>query len=106
MEIRAPKLDAGDVLLWHVRTIHGSLKSQDKDRSRSSITAHAIPASHRFMQFQTRVLDVPVDHINGVQIWRPKDQAIMKNKLIMFVESYFPGPFHGLKKAAIRYLVN
>ena len=29
MEIRAPLLEAGDVLFWHARTMHGSLKSED-----------------------------------------------------------------------------
>lgn len=105
MEIRAPKLDIGDVLFWHAWTIHGSLNSQDEKKSRSSITAHAIPASHRFMQFQSRIIDVPTDTINKTHIWRPKDQASYRNRIIMFVESYFPGPFYALKNAAIKYLV-
>jgi phytanoyl-CoA hydroxylase len=104
MEIRAPLLEAGDVLFWHAWTMHGSLKSEDVT-SRSSITMHAIPASQRFHQLQTRIFEVPTDDLNGTKIWRPKDQAKMKNRLIMFVESHFPGPFYALKKAAIRTLV-
>lgn len=105
MEIRAPLLEAGDVLFWHAWTIHGSLNSQDSERSRSSITAHAIPSSHRFLQLQTRILDVPVDEINGTRLWRPKDQAKLINRCIMFAESFFPGPFYALKRAAIRFIV-
>ncbi|MFT4636064.1 MAG: phytanoyl-CoA hydroxylase [Arenicella sp.] len=103
MEIRAPLLEAGDVLFWHAWTMHGSLYSQDKT-SRSSITMHAIPSSQRFCQLQTRVFEVPTDDVNGTKIWRPKDQAVIKNRLIMFVESYFPGPFYALKRFAIRML--
>ena len=104
MEIRAPILEAGDVLFWHAWTMHGSLKSEDKT-SRSSITMHAIPSSQKFQQFQTRVFEVPTDDVNGTKIWRPKDQAKLKNRLIMFIESYMPGPFYLLKRFAIRMLV-
>ena len=84
--------------------MHGSLKSEDTT-SRSSITMHAIPSSQRFHQLQTRIFEVPTDDVNGMKIWRPKDQAKVKNRLIMFVESYFPGPFYALKRFAIRMLV-
>lgn len=104
MEIRAPLLESGDVLFWHAWTMHGSLKSEDIT-SRSSITMHAIPASQRFHQLQTRIFEVPTDDVNGTKVWRPKDQAKMKNRAMMFVESYFPGPFYALKRAAIRALV-
>lgn len=104
MEIRAPLLEAGDVLFWHAWTMHGSLQSKDVT-SRSSITMHAIPSSQRFHQLQSRVFEVPTDDVNGTKIWRPKDQAKMKNRLIMFFESYFPVPFYALKRFAIRMLV-
>jgi phytanoyl-CoA hydroxylase len=104
MEIRAPFLQAGDVLFWHAFTMHGSLRSEDKT-SRSSITMHAIPCSQKFQQLQSRVFEVPTDNVNGTSIWRPKDQAKIKNRIIMFVESYFPGPFYAIKRFAIRRLV-
>ena len=104
MEIRAPMLEAGDVLFWHSWTMHGSLKSEDKT-SRSSITMHAIPSSQKFQQFQTRIFEVPTDDVNGTKIWRPKDQAKIKNRLILLIESYFPVPFYLLKRLAIKMLV-
>lgn len=104
MEIRAPFLEAGDVLFWHAWTMHGSLKSEDVT-SRSSITMHAIPASQKFQQLQSRIFEVPTDSVNGTKIWRPKDQAKIKNRLIMLVESRFPGPFYALKKFAIKMLI-
>jgi phytanoyl-CoA hydroxylase len=101
LEIRAPVLNKGDVLLWNAWTIHGSLDSQDAERSRSSITCHVIPAGKKFLQLQTRVLDVPTDRINDVEIFRPKDLSRPRNRLVLFMESYFPGPFYWLKKQAI-----
>ena len=49
MTIKAPYLTAGDVLFWNSWTIHGSLDSQSKTHSRSSITMHAIPESHKIL---------------------------------------------------------
>lgn len=104
LEIRAPFLRAGDVLFWHAWTMHGSLKSEDVS-SRSSITMHGIPSSHRYQQLQSRIFEVPTDEVNGTKIWRPKDQAKLKNKLIMAIESYFPGPFYALKKLILRVVI-
>ncbi len=66
LEIRAPLLNKGDVLFWNAWTIHGSLDSQDLEHSRSSITCHAIPDSHRFLQLQTRILPLDLDVVNGI----------------------------------------
>jgi phytanoyl-CoA hydroxylase len=104
-EIRAPVLNRGDVLFWNAWTIHGSLDSRDPEYSRSSITCHAIPSSRRFLQLQTRVLDVKTEKINGAEIYRPKDLRSIKNRLILFVESRFPGAFYWLKKQAILYFI-
>lgn len=104
-EVRAPALREGDVLFWHALTIHGSLASHDIKRSRSSITCHAIPASHRFMQWHARIADVPTDEIEGVQIYAPKDLARARHRVVRAVEAVAPGPFYALKKAAIRAVV-
>jgi phytanoyl-CoA hydroxylase len=106
MPIRAPKLDKGDVLIWNAWTIHGSLKSNDGCSSRSSITCHAIKSSDLFLQLHTRKFDVPCDVINGVKIWRPKDQGKLKNRFILLIESSFPSLFYGLKRLAIKFLVS
>jgi phytanoyl-CoA hydroxylase len=101
-EIRAPKLEKGDVLFWNSWTIHGSLDSQDTDHSRSSITAHAIPARDKFLQLQMREHDLPTTLVNGVHVFRPKDLSDAKNRSILWIESTFPGAFHWLKRTAIR----
>lgn len=105
LAIRAPRLEMGDVLFWNSKTIHGSLDSQHASSARSSVTCHAIPARDRFKQMQARVVDLPTDRINGVEIFRPKDLARWRNRLILWVESRFPGPFYRLKQYAIRSLV-
>lgn len=104
-EIRAPILNKGDVLIWNAWTIHGSLDSQDTNQSRSSITCHAIPNKKRFLQLQTRVLDLPTESINGTPVYRPKDLSSLRNRAIFFVESRFPKLFYWLKKQAILYFM-
>jgi phytanoyl-CoA hydroxylase len=46
----APSLNAGDVLLWDSRTIHGSLATTAPDHSRSSLTAHFSSSGGRFIK--------------------------------------------------------
>ncbi len=102
MEVRAPKLDKGDVLIWNAWTIHGSLASHDVAQARSSITCHMIAAKDRFLQLQTRVLDLPTDMVNGAHVFRPKDQARPANRAMLWAESSFPGPFYWLKRQAVK----
>jgi phytanoyl-CoA hydroxylase len=105
LEIRAPFLQKGDILFWHAFTIHGSLDSQDEQHSRSSITCHAIPNSHRFLQLHSRVLDLPTDQVKGTRIFRPKDLARHRNRLIFAFESNFPRLFYAIKKSVVRYVI-
>lgn len=105
LEIRAPYLQKGDILFWHAFTIHGSLDSQHEHHSRSSITCHAIPNSHRFLQLHTRVFDLPTDTVQGVRMFRPKDLSKLKNRMIFTAETCFPKAFYSIKKAVVRYVI-
>jgi len=105
MPIIAPYLKKGDALFWNSRTIHGSLDTQDIQNSRSSITVHAIPSKDLFLQLQSRKIDIPTDKVNNAKIWRPKDQAKLKNRIILALESKFPGPFYTIKKTIINMMV-
>lgn len=105
LEIRAPMMNQGDVLFWNAWTIHGSLDSQDSHRSRSSITCHAIPNKRRFLQLQTRVLDVQTEKVKSAYLYKPKDLDVLKNRLIFFIESHFPTLFYWLKKRAVIYFM-
>jgi len=105
LEIRAPIMNAGDVLFWNALTIHGSLDSQDSAHSRSSVTCHAIPQRHKLLQLQARTIDVKTVAINGARVFRPKDLGMAKNRAIFLIESRFPGPFYWLKKRAILHMI-
>jgi phytanoyl-CoA hydroxylase len=105
LEVRAPKLDKGDVLFWNSWTIHGSLNSEDKLNSRSSITCHAIANRDLLLQRHSRLININCDEINEVSIYRPKDQAKLVNKSIFFIESTFPKIFYFLKYKAVKFLI-
>lgn len=107
LQIRAPKLNKGDVLIWNSWTIHGSLKqSIDSTNSRSSITCHAINQEDKFLQLHSMLHDLTCDNVNDVMIWRPKDLSKPINRLIFFIESYFPRFSYTLKNIAVRYRVS
>jgi len=105
LECRAPALNKGDIVFWNAWTIHGSLPTTMPDLSRRSLTAHFIPASQRFLQFQVNVKEPHFDTVEGALISRPKDQAKFLNRVVLFVESRFPGLFHAAKRAAIRLMM-
>ena len=105
MPIKAPYMATGDVLFWNSWTIHGSLDSQSKTHSRSSITMHAIAESHKLLQFHSRKINIPTDDLGSSLIYRPKDQSKFKNKLILATETYVPNIFYWIKKKAIKSLV-
>ncbi len=105
LEIRAPKLDKGDVLIWNARTIHGSLDSQDMERTRASITMHAIPAGHRFLQLQNRIVPLRLRSVNGVLVHHPKDLSEPLARLILWIEARLPWLFYSLKRMAVRLML-
>jgi phytanoyl-CoA hydroxylase len=102
LECRAPALNKGDVLFWSSKTIHGSMSTTQPERSRSSVTAHYIPVSTRFMQYQTRIKPLNISTINGMQVHTPKDLARPVQRLVMGLETRFPTAFTSLKRAAVR----
>ncbi len=104
MKVKAPYMNTGDVLFWNSKTIHGSLNSQSKTNSRTSITLHAIPESHKLLQFQKRLRNLTTDDLGNSLIHRPKDQSKLINKLIFTIESNFPKIFYWLKNHAIKSL--
>ena len=81
------------------------LYSQNKNFSRPSITMHAIPQSHKFLQFHSRKMYLQTDDLENSLIYRPKDQSKLKNRLILKFETHFPSFFYWLKKQAIKFLI-
>jgi len=102
LELRAPALEAGDVLFWSAKTVHGSLGTLQTERTRQSLTAHYIPKSHRYLSLQSFYKPLRLHEHNGIQVHCPKSQALLKNRVTLFVESYFPGPFYLAKRLAVK----
>lgn len=98
----APALWKGDVLFWAAKTIHGSLPTADPAHSRSSFTAHFIPESSRFLQYQSRIKPLKTRLINGLTVHHPKDLAKASNRAVFFVETRFPWLFQAAKKLVIK----
>jgi len=105
LECRAPALNKGDALFWSSKTIHGSLKTTQPEHSRSSLTAHFIPRSMEFLQWQTRIKPLHLKDINGVMVHCPKDQNRWHNRLIMALETSFPKTFQMAKKLVVKALL-
>jgi phytanoyl-CoA hydroxylase len=102
LELRAPALAAGDVLFWNAKTIHGSLGTHGTTNTRQSLTAHYIARSHRFLQLQSRIKPLALSEHNGILVHCPKDQQRLQNRVTLFVESRFPGPFYLAKRLAVK----
>lgn len=105
LKIKAPYLKKGDLLLWNSKTIHGSLNSQSKAYSRSSITFHAIPESHNFLQFQSIVKNINVSDLGNSLIYRHKNQSKLLNRIIFKLESSFPKTFYYIKNKIIKFVI-
>lgn len=99
---KAPYLDKGDVLFWNSKTLHGSLNSQSKIFSRSSITLHAIPANEKFLHWHNHFIKTPVDDLVESFIYRRKDQKLFLNRVILFFESNFPNILYSVKRIIIK----
>jgi phytanoyl-CoA hydroxylase len=106
LEISAPAVRKGDILFWNSKTIHGSLSTTQGHYSRSSFTAHYIPESHRFLQFQSRIKKFRSRMINNMRVNFPKDQDRIRNRLVFGFETKFPRVFKTIKNTAIKVVTS
>lgn len=102
LPFHAPAMSTGDVLFWSSKTIHGSLETTQPEYSRASMTAHFIPESERFLQLQSRIKPLNLHRINGIHVHHPKSQDVLKNKIVLQIESRFPRTFQAVKKLGIK----
>jgi phytanoyl-CoA hydroxylase len=102
LECRVPALRQGDVLFWNAKTVHGSLETTRPRHSRSSFTAHYIPDSSRYLQFQSRIRSMTLSNIGGINVHSPKDLNRPSRRLMFWIETTFPGTFQTIKKLAIK----
>lgn len=106
LEYRAPALRKGHVLFWSAKTIHGSLETFQPNASRCSVTAHFIPNSTGFLQFQKRQIKLNLHKSNSFQVHCSKNQNTWKNQAIFYGEAYFPKSFQFLKRSVIKLLLS
>jgi phytanoyl-CoA hydroxylase len=106
LECRAPALRKGDVLFWNSKTIHGSLETVQPQASRSSLTAHFIPRSRPFLQYQTIEKPLRLRDIDGIDVHHPKDQNRLLNRAVMLIETRVPDAFRLVKRVAIKLLTS
>lgn len=98
LEVRAPALERGDVLLWSALTIHGSLATESPGHSRRSYTAHFIGDSARFLQWQHRIVPLDIDVVDGVRIHHPKNQNRIRHRLRYLLETRAPRAMAAAKR--------
>ena len=104
-ELRAPALKRGDVLIWNSRTVHGASKPLATGLTRHSYTAHFIPVTSRFLQYECIPIELHPEMLSGNLVCRPKDQNKFLNRCILELESMTPNLFPRLKKTAIRHKI-
>jgi len=102
----APALEQGDVLFWNAKTIHGSLETRQPEHSRASLTAHYIPESARFVQFQSRIKALNLRSYNGMQVNHPKSLDSVSQRVILNIETTFPRSFRLAKKVAVKLVTS
>ena len=98
----APVLAKGDVLFWNSLTVHGSLKTTVTGASRRSMTAHYIPETSRYLQFQTRPVPLNLQMVNGMKVHKPKDMARAKTRAMMWAQFNFPKTYLFVRKIAVK----
>jgi phytanoyl-CoA hydroxylase len=102
----APALEQGDALFWNAKTIHGSLETRQSEYSRASLTAHYIPESARFLQFQSRIKPLQLREYNGMQVNHPKSLDSVSKRMILNIETSFPRSFRFAKKVAVKFVTS
>jgi phytanoyl-CoA hydroxylase len=69
--------------------------------SRSSFTAHYIPETSRFLQFQSRIRGLARSQIGGMPVHSLKDLNRRSRRVVFWFETRFPKMFQAAKKLAI-----
>tara|TARA_A100001015_G_scaffold288496_1_gene359405 strand:- start:671 stop:1672 length:1002 start_codon:yes stop_codon:yes gene_type:complete len=98
LTFKAPLLKQGDILFWNSKTLHGSLNSQSKNFSRSSITLHAIADGDDYFHWHKHIIKTPADDLGNAFIYRRKNQKKLINKIILYFESNYSNFFYSFKK--------
>jgi phytanoyl-CoA hydroxylase len=93
LECRAPALRKGDGVFWSGNTIHGSLPTLTPEYSRSSITAHYIPADQQLLWFRSQVAKLKSQEVNGMLVHFHHDLDDWHNRVLFQLRGRFPGAY-------------
>ncbi|MFC4168207.1 phytanoyl-CoA dioxygenase family protein [Teichococcus aestuarii] len=104
LEFRAPYLAKGDVLFWSSLTVHGSFAPSGSGVSRTSLTAHYLPADDEMLQFHTRIRRQKIIWVEGMPVAQLHDQDKLHNRLLRDMAAHAPGPYAAARKLAMRGL--
>ncbi|HWX14705.1 MAG TPA: hypothetical protein VNY06_07635, partial [Methylocella sp.] len=74
--------------------------------SRRSFTAHYIPESHRFLQFQSEINALKLRSINGMNVHHPKDLGSFSNRVILAIETTVPKSFQFAKRLGLKVVTS
>lgn len=86
-ELHAPALEAGDVLFWNSRTIHGALPTLDERYSRKSLTCHYVPGTMRFGNLFTTKDWARYRKFDGHEYWANQPEYSLKHMLISRIKT-------------------
>jgi phytanoyl-CoA hydroxylase len=86
-EISAPALQAGDVLFWNSRTVHGSLPTRDAAFSRKSLTAHYLPSGFDFGNLFSVKPDISYKEHQGIRFYRNQPDFSQWNRIKFAVKT-------------------
>jgi phytanoyl-CoA hydroxylase len=101
LEISIPRLNAGDILLWSSKTIHGSMRTTDSKKSRNSLTVHFMPSDSNLIAFQAVKRKLRIRKINNIDVHCPKPLDLFKYRMILEFERKFPKLYSIVKKQMI-----
>jgi phytanoyl-CoA hydroxylase len=105
LQVHAPVLAKGDVLLWSSLTVHGSFSAERPGVSRQSLTAHYLRDDEEMLQFHTRVRPQRTRVENNMRVGILHDQDKLHNRLVRDLAYHFPGPYMAARRTALKALV-
>jgi len=102
LQIRIPQLNAGDILLWSSKTIHGSMSTVDSSKSRNSLTVHYLPTNSELIAFQSIKRKLRIHKFNNTEVHCPKPLNMLKYRILLEFEKKFPKSYVWLKRKVLK----
>lgn len=87
--ISIPNLKCGDIIIWNNNTVHGSLRTINRNSSRFSLTAHYIKNDNKYFK-GSKVITIKPKKYKKFFYVNNKDNNKIIYKLIMLLSNKFP----------------